>query len=83
MTTTLQKCGNSQGLRIPKAILEEAGMETGAKVEVSTEGGAIIIRLHRRIRRRGKYTIDDLVRDTPKDFRPGEVAWGPPVGEEV
>ena len=83
MTTILQKWGNSQGLRIPKSVLEEAGLAVGAEVELTTDGHSIFVRPHRPARRRGKYTMDDLVRGTPKDFRPGEVDSGPPVGEEA
>ena len=83
MITTLQKWGNSQGVRLPKALLDEIGLEVGAEVEVVAEDRTITIRPRNPGRRPGKYTIDDLVRGTPKDFQPGEVDWGPPVGEEV
>ena len=83
MTTTLKKWGNSQAVRLPKALLDEAGLGDGAEIELTTDGQSITIKPRRAIRRPGKYTIDDLVRGTPDDFAPGEVDWGPPVGEEV
>ena len=81
MTTTVKKWGNSQGLRLPKALLEETGLAVGSEVELVVADGCLQVRPKRR--RPGKYTMDDLVRLTPKDFRPGEVDWGPPVGNEV
>ena len=83
MTTTVKKWGNSQGLRLPKALLEEAGITLGAEVEVTTDGQTISVRPARRSRRPGKYTLDDIIADMPDDPEGGELDWGPPVGKEV
>ncbi len=40
--TRIVKIGNSQGIRIPKPLLEQSGIE--AEVEIEVEGDRIIIR---------------------------------------
>ena len=37
MTTTLQKWGNSQGIRVPKVLLNAMGIEDGAEVELNKQ----------------------------------------------
>ena len=55
MSTTLKtrivKIGNSRGIRIPKPLLEQAGL-TGA-VEVEVEGGQLVLRAIREQSRSG------------------------------
>jgi antitoxin MazE len=48
MRTTLIKVGNSQGIRLPKAIIEQAGL--GKDLDLIVKDGAVIIRPVRRIR---------------------------------
>ena len=42
MHTTLIKVGNSQGIRLPKAVIEQACLEKD--LDLSVEDGAVIIR---------------------------------------
>jgi len=42
MRAQLVRIGNSQGVRLPKAVIEEAGL--GHDLEVIVEGGAVVIR---------------------------------------
>lgn len=44
MTTQISKWGNSLGIRIPKAILEESGIGINDEVTISCKEGAIIIK---------------------------------------
>ena len=81
MITKVQKWGNSQGLRFPKRLLEDAQVQVGDSVEVSVQGQKIIIEPVNKIRRR--YKLKDLVARLPKHTREKEVDWGPPVGKEV
>ena len=48
MRIDLVKVGNSQGIRLPKAIIEQAGLTSQLELEVSE--GAITIRAARRPR---------------------------------
>ncbi len=43
MLAKVRKWGNSQGLRFPKAILEEARVSVGDEVRVSVRGRKIIL----------------------------------------
>jgi antitoxin MazE len=43
MRVLVARWGNSLGLRIPKDIALRAGLREGARVDVETEGGRIII----------------------------------------
>jgi antitoxin MazE len=46
--TRVVKIGNSQGVRIPKPLLEQAGL--GERVEIEVEGSQIVIRPTHRAR---------------------------------
>lgn len=75
--TQLAKWGNSLGLRLPKAIALEAGVEAGDSVDVSVKGGAIVIRPSR-----PTYTLEQLVAKITPRNRHDESDWGAPVGDE-
>ena len=81
MVTKVQKWGNSQGLRLPRQVLEEARLAVGDDVDVVVKDGVIIISPARR--RRGKQSLQELVSRIPKNYMPEEVDWGEPVGREV
>lgn len=51
MKTHLVPIGNSKGIRIPKAILRQCGIE--GEIELETEGEKIIIRPIRKTPRQG------------------------------
>ncbi|MBI3801827.1 MAG: AbrB/MazE/SpoVT family DNA-binding domain-containing protein [Deltaproteobacteria bacterium] len=80
MVAKVQKWGNSQGLRFPKALLEEVQVNVGDEVRVSVRGRKIIIEPVEKVR--GKYNLKDLVSRMPKNYRVKEVEWGAPVGKE-
>jgi antitoxin MazE len=80
MLTKLQKWGNSQGLRVSKAVLEEAKLKVGDEVSVSVQGQRIVIESVTKIR--GKYRLKDLVSKMPKNHKTEEVDWGTPAGKE-
>jgi len=80
MLAKVQKWGNSQGLRFPKTILEEARVNVGDEVRVSVRGRKIIIEPVEKVR--GKYDLKELVSRMPKNYRVEEVEWGAPVGKE-
>ena len=68
MTTTIQKWGNSQGIRIPKILLDT--VEWG-------ENEQIIILVDNR------KNIKELFEDFEGKYEPIEMDWGEPVGEEI
>jgi antitoxin MazE len=84
MKTTLQRWGNSQGVRLPKTLLEALGIGVGAQVsiELSQDGRRITITPVTDSRPiRGRYRIEDLVAEPTE--RVLEVQWGTPQGEEA
>jgi len=80
MVTKVQKWGNSQGLRFPKTLLEDAQMRVGDAVQVSVQGQKIIIEPLKRVR--GRYNLKELVSQMPKDYQAEEVDWKTPMGKE-
>lgn len=80
MRTKVQKWGNSQGLRFPKAILEKVDIHIGDEVTLSVENGKIIVEPVYRVRNR--FDIHQLVAEMPEDYQVEEVDWGKPTGKE-
>lgn len=81
MIAKVQKWGNSQGLRLSKDLLSEAEIEVGDAVDVVVRDGNLVVKPVRRVR--GGHDLRELVSRIPKDYKPEEVDWGPPVGREV
>jgi len=77
MNATIQKWGNSQGIRIPKVILDGLSLTEGAEVELFTEGNTLVIKP------KSKQTIQDLFAGYDGDYVPEEVSWGADTGGEV
>jgi antitoxin MazE len=44
MRSHIRRLGNSQGVSIPKAILDEAGMTIDSPLEMTVDGGSIVLR---------------------------------------
>lgn len=86
MKTTLQKWGNSQGVRIPKALLEELRLNAGAEVSlaIADDEPAIILRPIRPGKPvRGRHRIEDLAARMPRNYKAEEFGPGLPAGREV
>ncbi len=85
MTTTLQTWGNSQGIRLPKALLAALGIENGAELEllISPKKDALIVKPAKPAGKiRGRHRIEDLVAAMPKNYKVKETDWGV-SGKEV
>ncbi|MBZ5704006.1 MAG: AbrB/MazE/SpoVT family DNA-binding domain-containing protein [Acidobacteriia bacterium] len=77
MRSRIAKWGNSLGVRIPKTLAKELGLDEGASVEVKVSGRNLVV-----APARPEYSLNDLVAGiTPKN-RHGETDWGSPVGSE-
>jgi antitoxin MazE len=81
MITKVQKWGNSQGLRVSKALLSDVEIDVGDAVNVAVRDGTLVVTPLRRVR--GGHDLRELVKRIPKDYAPKELDWGPPVGREV
>lgn len=79
MQTQVKAWGNSQGIRIPKEILQAAGISVEEILDISVTNGMITLikaMKHKTLEERaaefnGKLNLD------------GEYDWGNPVGREV
>ena len=79
MVTKVQRWGNSQGLRLPKHLLELADIAVGDEVEVIVSDQQILVKKVPRSR----YDLAELVARIPKRYRTKEVDFGPPLGKET
>ncbi len=85
MITTLQKWGNSQGIRLPKPLLNALGLKESSEVQLAldAERGAIVLTPARPGRRKlGRRRIEDLVAAMPRKYKAEEFGWGT-SGKEV
>lgn len=82
MATTVQKWGNSLGLRIPKALAEQVNLTDGTEVELKAADGVLTVRPARQRRRRRKYKLVDLLAQLKPRHRHGELHPGGPRGRE-
>jgi antitoxin MazE len=76
MAVTLQKWGNSVGVRLPKPMLAQVGLKEGAQVDVLVEGDHLVIR-------RKRLQLADLLAQCKPENRPDPIDFGPPVGREI
>ena len=79
MITRIQKWGNSQGVRLPKALLDDLNMSEGKEVEILKQDDIIIIK-HAAQKRK---SIQELFAGYEGDYAPEEIDWGEPVGGEI
>ena len=74
----LVKWGNSQAVRIPKTVLEQAHMQEGEELEIRVEEGRISIKPLNQ-----KLTLESLVAGITLENRYEEQDWGKPAGKEI
>ena len=78
MRTQIVGWGNSQALRIPKAILDELQIREGDEVEMVVENGRLTVRPLN-----PKLTLASLVAEITPENRHKEIDFGKPIGSEV
>jgi antitoxin MazE len=76
--TAIQKWGNSQAVRLPKIILEKAGLNENDQVELIVEEGKVII-----VPAKKHLTLKERAADYDGDYKPLEWDTGRPVGKEI
>lgn len=79
MHTTIQKWGNSQGIRLPKVLLGTLQIRENDRVEIVSDNEQIIIR---KSGPRHK-TFAERMASYDGDYHFKECDWGKPVGNEV
>ena len=79
MEVQVREWGNSQGIRFPKSVLKEAGININDKLTLKVENGKII--LFKAFRHR---TLEERIRDSGCELSGiGELDWGEAQGNEV
>lgn len=81
MQTTIVKWGNSQGVRLPKHILNRVRLSDHDEVDVYVEDDSIIIKKHCKDAKH--KTIQELFAGFNDEYEPIEINWGEPVGKEI
>jgi len=80
-TQSLQKWGNSAGIRVPKKVIEQANLKVGEDLSLSIDGRSIVLTPVKTTRR--KFKLEEILKGvTPGDIG-GELDWGQPVGKEI
>ena len=81
MLTKVQRWGNSQGLPFTKAVLEEARIDVGDRVNATVREGRIVVEPV--TTGRGRHDLKTLVSTMPEGYRVEEEDWGPPAVKET
>lgn len=79
MESVIRKWGNSPALRLPTAVLKEAGYSIEQKVDVTVTRGRIVIEPSSKL----EYDLETLVNGITADNTHEEADFGPPVGKEA
>lgn len=70
MTAKISRWGNSQGLRVPKDIMEVLHLHIGDDVDISIEEGKVIIKpIKKEI---PQYNLDELISKIPTNYKVNE-----------
>jgi antitoxin MazE len=86
MTTTIVKWGNSQGIRLPKAFLQNVDISENDMVDVLVENEAIVIKkVYGKKHRTTKERLEDFYGQNIKNItkKQEEIDWGKSVGKET
>ena len=81
MTTMIQKWGNSQGVRIPKVILDSVNWSENEKIVIIVDNGKLVIEKAKEEHKR--KNIKELFKDYKEDYTRVEIDWGKPEGDEI
>ena len=80
MTTTIQKWGNSQGVRIPKILLDSINWSENEEVSINIEEDKLVIE---KAKTQNRKDIKELFKDYKGEYKSEEIDWGEPEGEEI
>jgi len=79
MTAKISKWGNSQGLRVPKDVMENLHLNIGDDLNITIEDNKVILEpIKKDI---PKYDLDSLLAKVPDDYKAYEEITGT-VGKE-
>lgn len=69
--------GNSLGIRLPQAIIQQVDLYEGASVNISIQDNKIILAPARQT-----YNLEKLLKDITPEMQHDELDWGEGKGEE-
>lgn len=70
--------GNSLGVRLPQAVLEELGLNDGAIVDIIVDNNKIVLSPIKEA-----YDLEELLRNITPDMQHDEMDWGDSLEDEV
>jgi antitoxin MazE len=79
MEAVIRKWGNSPAVRLPVAMLKQAGLQSDQRVELLVADGCILIQPSPKV----EYSLDALVNGITRANSHAEADFGRPVGKEV
>ena len=79
MIATVQKWGNSLGVRIPRPVAHDAAISEGTSVDMRVRDGQLVITPAKK----AKVQLADLLKGVKPGNLHSEVDTGAPVGGEV
>jgi antitoxin MazE len=80
MKAKIQKWGNSLAVRIPKSFALETKIEQDMTVNLTLDGGKIIVEPERR---KPRFTLEEMLSEISEENIHSETDWGEPVGREI
>jgi len=79
MRKKVNKWGNSLGLRIPKLVAAEVGIEEDSLVNLTIVNGSIVISPEREL----PLELEAMLKQVTEESLHGEVNTGPTIGREA
>ena len=78
VTQKVSVWGNSLGIRLPQAIIQQVGWQEGAMVTISVRDAQVILSPTK-----PSYSLDELLQGATSQEQHDELEWGKSVGEET
>jgi len=73
--------GASAGIRIPKAVMQQVGLNIGDAFDMKVSGDTLVLRPYR-----NKYRLSDLLKECDLNAPPPDLGWWdnmPSAGQEA
>jgi antitoxin MazE len=77
MQTRVAKWGNSQGIRLTKALLDALSLKTNDRVSVSVVNNSLVVTPE------PEHDINWYLSDYDTENRPNDYDWGKSAGREI
>jgi len=78
MHVQLSKWGNSLGLRLPRSLAQQIGLDVGQRVNVTADGNRLIVEAIAPV-----FRLEDLLANVTPEAMRAAFDWGHDVGVEI